>query len=162
MTDVTFKHIDTKTYVDWSQAQWAQKTANVLAEKVAPGTQVETVMKDGHVETTKTAGPDGGYKVTNPDGEQYLVDPVKFETRYDDQGGGRYAPKFDPVQVVAVTENISFKAPWGSDMFIKAGGVLVNGGGNDIYGIQADEFASTYSMISKPGAPKPSPAYTMS
>ena len=100
----TFKEIDPTTYADWSKAQWAQKTVNVLAEKVGPETTVETIMKNGHVETTKTAGSDGGYKVTNPDGEQYLVDPAKFESRYD---------------------------------------------------------ASTYSMISKPDAPKPAPAFTM-
>jgi hypothetical protein len=150
-----FKAIDPVTYADWSKAQWAQNTAKVKAEFVPAGTVVETIMADGHVETTKTAGADGGYKVTNPTGEQYLVDPAKFEKRYQPSAPGIYEPKFDPVQVVRIEESVAFKAPWGEDMRIKAGGALVNGGGNDVYGIQPEEFEATYSMITAPGATRP-------
>lgn len=132
MTD--FKTINPATDIDWSQAAWAQKSSQVKAEKVAPGTVVETVMADGHVETKKTAGEKGGYKITNPNGEQYLVDPTKFESRYDAVGENIYRPKWDPVRVIRTDENVTFKAPWGEDMRIKAGGVLVKGtGDNDIY-----------------------------
>ena len=132
MTD--FKAINPATDVNWDNASWAQKSAQVLAERVGPGTVVQTIMADGHVETSKTAGTNGGYKVTNPNGEQYLVDPAKFESRYESAGENAYCPKWDPVRVVRTDGNVSFKAPWGEDMFIKAGGVLVKGSGdNDIY-----------------------------
>ncbi len=151
-----FKKIDPASYTDWSKASWAQKTAQVMAEKVPEGTVVETIMADGHVETEKTAGKNGGYKVTNPSGEQYLVDPAKFESRYDQVGENTFAPKFDPVRVVSLSESVSFIAPWGEEMRIKSGGVLVKGSGdNDIYGIQPEEFSQTYSIISQQGAPKP-------
>lgn len=127
-----FKAIDPKTYVDWSKAQWAQKSAKIGAERVPAGTVVETIMADGHVETKKTAGADGGYKVTNPNGEQYLVDPAKFEKSYQQTSSpGVFEPKYNPVQIVQISENIAFKAPWGEDMKIKAGGVLVKAGDND-------------------------------
>lgn len=150
-----FEALDTSN-VDWSKAAWAQKTASVTAEKVAPGTVLQTVMANGHVETTKTAGPDGGYKTKNPSGEEYIVEPKTFEKRYDPAGPeNEYRPKFAPVQVLPLDRDVSFKAPWGEDMFIKAGGMLVNGGGKDIYGIQKEEFAATYSVVSGPGGPRP-------
>ena len=137
-----FKTINPATDIDWSKAVWAQKSSKVIAEKVPAGTVVETIMADGHVETTKTAGPNGGYKVTNPNGEQYLVDPAKFENRYDVVGEKTYAPKWDPVRVVRIDEDVTFKAPWGEDMRIKAGGVLVKGSGdNDIYEKQIQGFS---------------------
>ena len=46
-------------------------------------------------------------------------------------------------------------------MNIEAGGVLVFGGDNDIYGIQPAEFAETYDIISGSGAAKPSNAPKM-
>lgn len=153
-----FKIIDPKTYVNWSQAQWAQKSqerGRVQAEFVEKGTAVETIMANGHVETTKTAGENGGYRVTNPTGEQYLIEPSKFESRYEESEPGIFVPKFDPVKVCLVNENVTFDAPWGGAMNIQAGGVLVYGGDNDIYGIQPDEFAETYDIISKVGTPKP-------
>ena len=96
-------------------------------------------MADGHVETSKTAGPDGGYRVTYPSGEQYLVDTEKFERIYDlTDEAGVYAPKPDPRKVLPLEQNVAFEAPWGEKMYIKSGGVLVNGGGKDVYGIQSD------------------------
>jgi hypothetical protein len=151
-----FKTINPATDIDWNLASWAQKTAQVMAERVDAGTVVQTIMADGHVETSKTAGKDGGYKITNPNGEQYLIDPAKFESRYDSAGDNVYRPKYDPIRVVQTNENVSFNAPWGEKMFIKAGGVLVKGSGdNDIYGIQKEEFENTYGIITSVGAPRP-------
>ncbi|MCS5595685.1 MAG: hypothetical protein NZ828_00365 [Alphaproteobacteria bacterium] len=145
-----YKSIDPQRDVNWTEYYVAQKTAQVLAEKVPAGTIVETIMADGRIETTKTAGEGGGYRVTNPDGEQYLVDTAKFEKIYDDLGNGAYAPKPDPRKVVDVERNVSFKAPWGEDMRIKSGGALVYGGPNDVYGIQPDEFKATYAPVNTP------------
>ena len=143
--------VDPARDVNWTEFFIAQKTARVHAEKVEPGTVVETVLADGRVETSKTAGPEGGYRVTNPTGEQYLVDTAKFESIYDvTEEAGVFAPKPDPRKVVNVDENIAFTAPWGTPMYIKKDGVLVHGGVKDIYGIQPDEYSETYSPV-EPG-----------
>ena len=139
--------------VDWSDGVMAQKTARVKAEFVPEGTHLETVMADGHVETKNVAPAGGSMKVTNPNGEQYLISPAKFEIRYALTEDGDYAPKADPVLVLRLDEAVSFTAPWGEEMFIKAGGVLVNGGGSDIYGIQPEEFEATYTVLPEPQGP---------
>lgn len=48
---------------------------------------------------------------------------------------------------------MEFKAPWGEDMSIKAGGVLNITGREtgDIYGIQRKEFNETYGPCDKNG-----------
>ncbi len=143
-----FRVIQPAGDVDWTEYFLAQKTAKVKAEKVPPGTKVETIMADGHVETSKTAGPDGGYKVTNPTGEQYLVDIAKFESIYEPAGEqGMFQPRPDPRKVVTVGENVAFTAPWGEEMLIRTGGVLVYSGPQDVYGIQPDEYKQTYGPV---------------
>jgi len=143
-----FKVIDPGAEIDWTEFTEAQKTAKVTAEKVPEGTVVETIMADGHVETKKTAGEGGGYRITNPTGEQYLVDTEKFEKLYDaTDKEGIYAPKFSPKKVVDIDQNVAFKAPWGEEMRIRKDGVLVHQGVGDIYGIQPDEYKETYSPV---------------
>lgn len=149
--DNLYRVIDPARDVNWTEYFIAQKTAKVKAEKVEPGTVVETVLADGRVETSKTAGPEGGYRVTNPTGEQYLVDTAKFESIYETADeNGFFVPKPDPRKVMNVEENVAFTAPWGTPMYIKKDGVLVHGGVKDIYGIQPDEYAETYSPV-EPG-----------
>lgn len=142
-----FTPIDPRTGADWAIACWSHKEAKVFAEFVPAGTKIGTVLKDGHRETTKTAGPEGGYKVTNPGGEQYLVDPEKFAGRYETTGiAGEYRPKLNPVKAVQTGKDVSFIAPWGEEMRIKAGGWLVKTRDGEIYGIQPDAFGSTYKL----------------
>lgn len=148
----TFKVIDPARDVDWTDFFLAQKTAQVKAERVGAGTEVVTLVQgeDGTLlhEATKTAGPDGGYVVTNPTGEQYLVDVKKFESVYEGTGvEGVFAPIPDPRKVVPVEQNVSFEAPWGGAMRIQSGGVLVHGGVHDIYGINPKEYQETYSPL---------------
>jgi hypothetical protein len=147
-----FKVIDPKADVDWTEFGIAQKSAKVRAEFVEAGTQVDTIMANGLHETTKTAGADGGYKVTALTGEQYLVDPAKFLKIYDQTDvEGVYAPKPDPRKVLELDRNVAFQAPWGGDMRIEKGGVLVNpGGGGGIYGIQPEEYRASYSPALRP------------
>lgn len=139
--------IDPDGDVDWTEFFIAQKTAQVKAEKVEPGTHVKTIMRNGLVESEKIAGPNGGYRVTNPTGEQYLVDTAKFEKIYDALGDGVFAPKPDPRKVLPTNENVSFVAPWGAPMFIREGGVLVHETHRKVYGIQPDEYKETYSPV---------------
>ncbi len=148
----TFKVIDPAKDVDWTDFFLAQKTAQVKAERVGAGTEVVTLVQgeDGNLlhEATKKAGADGGYIVTNPTGEQYLVDVKKFESVYQEtEVAGVFAPVPDPRKVVPVEQNVSFEAPWGGAMRIQSGGVLVHGGLNDIYGINPKEYQETYSAL---------------
>lgn len=142
-----FRSID-PSIQDWSKAFWAQKKAAVNAEWVAQGTEVITVMKDGHIETKNVAPEGGAYKITNPDGEAYLISPAKFEARYELEEGNKYRPKWSPIEILPVEGNISFTAPWGELMKIK-NGVLARTSPQDIYGIQPEEFASTYQILGR-------------
>jgi hypothetical protein len=140
-----YKVINPGSDVDWTEFFIAQKTAQVKAEKVPPGTVVETILASGKIETTKTAGENGGYRVTNPTGEQYLVDTAKFEKIYEAaEVPGMFKPKPDPRRVIRIGENVAFTAPWGEEMRIAAGGVLVMETPRKVYGIQPDEFKKTY------------------
>ncbi len=51
------------------------------------------------------------------------------------------------MKVVELQENVRFQAPWGEEMRIRAGGVLVIKDSGDIYGIQREEFQDTYEYI---------------
>lgn len=145
--DELFKVIDPIADVDWTDFKIAQKTAEVTAELVPAGTKVETIMENGLVETSKTAGADGGYRVTAQTGEQYLVDKAKFEKLYNlTDTDGVYAPKPDPRKVLELDRSVAFTAPWGEEMRIRSGGVLVHGGPKDVYGIQPPEFKQSYSF----------------
>lgn len=131
-----------------------EKTARIQAVQGTVGEEVVTTMKNGLVETKnvvhldeKTGNP--GWIVTNPDGEKYIVEDSVFQKKYeiDPENPAQYKPVGGPVQCVVVNEDISFLAPWGEEMNIAAGGVLVLAGENDIYGIQAEEFARTYRAM---------------
>lgn len=143
-----YKMIDPAKYVDWTEYLTALKTATVKAELVPEGEKVDTIMADGLVETTNTAGPDGGYKVTAQTGEEYLLQRAEFEKRYDKTDvEGVYAPKPDPRKVMGVDQNVGFKASWGEDMRIRGGGIFVHNSKDDIYGIQPNEVKASYTFL---------------
>lgn len=143
-----FKVVDPAKDFDWTEFRPAQKTAKIKAELVEPGTKVDTIMANGLVETSNAAGPEGGYRVTALTGEQYLVSKPKFEKLYvPTETKGVYAPKPDTRKVLPIASSVAFTAPWGEEMRIRGGGVLVNSGENKIYGIQPDEFKATYSFL---------------
>lgn len=133
--------------VDWTKFALAEKIADVHAEWVPEGTPVDTIMKDGHVETTNIAKEGGGYRVTNPDGEQYLASVAEMAERYTDNGDGTFSPKAVPRKVLEVEENVSFTASWNETMYIKDGGYLVNNGPKDIYGIEEKAFNNTHRLL---------------
>lgn len=138
----------------------AMKGASITAVQGIPGQIVKTYTRseDGSdFYETKNVVKNGnngqpGWIVTNPDGEKYIVDDEQFREKYDkaDDGSNSYRPKGKPVLVAGVKEDIAFTAPWGEEMNIKAGGVLVLAGKNDIYGIQGPAFAKTYSITENP------------
>tara|TARA_R100000687_G_C6443407_1_gene161690 strand:+ start:837 stop:1349 length:513 start_codon:yes stop_codon:yes gene_type:complete len=140
-----FRKIDPRSY-DWEAAAWWQKTAIVRAHPVPAGTQITTRMANGLVETQNVSKAEITMLVTNPAGEQYLVAVEKFKKRYDARGSF-YAPKAAPVKSIPLYEDVRFTAPWGEEMRIACGGVLVRAGEHDIYGIQGPEFEGAYQCL---------------
>lgn len=132
------------------QAQWWRKIASVRARPALMGEEVATVV-DGKVETANAALADD-MLAQNPGGERYLVPQSKFIVKYeliseaaDEEGFRVYRSTSSPVACVCVDRDIEFVAPWGELMRIARGGYLVNGGGDDVYGVQRAAFLSTYS-----------------
>lgn len=132
------------------------KYARIQARQGALGEEVVTKMANGLEETRnsvkideKTGEP--GWVVTNPDGEQYIVEDSVFKKKYeiDPENPAQYKPKGGPVLSSPINEHIEFEAPWGETMRIECGGSLVLNGPNDIYGIQKDEFEHTYASTGK-------------
>lgn len=142
MTD--FKRIEPQSYFKPTNTITIQKTASVTAIQAQGGEPIETVMKNGLVETTNVAKP-GDFIITNPSGERYVVPEGKFNARYDPAGDGHYVPKSNPLQAMRLREDVEFKTRWG-DMKIVKGGVLVRNGPDDLHGIQSSEFRETYSV----------------
>lgn len=141
-----FKQIDPRQ-VDFSNARLARKCARVRARPATHEEEVASKMQDGFEETTNIARA-GDYIVENPGGEKYVMSAEDFEQRYrPTDREGVYEPTAAPVPVIQLTENVRFEAPWGEEMRIRAGGVLIAKGPGDIYGIQRDEFEKTYEYI---------------
>lgn len=135
----------------------AFKKAPISAVQGVVGQEIKTVIcsgdKDDFLETINTVKVDPrtgnpGWIVTNPDGEKYVVADGDFHEKYvkdsDDPLSDVYNPIGTPVLVGRIVEDISFIAPWGEEMNIKAGGFLVLASTNDIYGIQEEQFYNTY------------------
>lgn len=132
------------------------KFARIQARQGKLGEEVVTKMANGLEETRNAVKLDGktgepGWIVTNPDGEQYIVEDSVFKKKYeiDPQNPAQYKPKGGPVLSSPINEHIEFQAPWGETMRIECGGSLVLSGPNDIYGIQKDEFEHTYASTGK-------------
>lgn len=132
------------------------KFARIQARQGRVGEEVITKMANGLEETKnivkideKTGEP--GWIVTNPDGEEYIVEDSTFQKKYeiDSENPSQYKPKGGPVLASPINENIEFDAPWGEKMKIEAGGSLILSGPKDIYGIQKAEFKNTYASTGK-------------
>ena len=128
------------------------KFARIHARQGVLGEEVVTKMANGLEETRNTVVADEktgeqGWVVTNPDGEEYIVPDSTFKKKYeiDPENPEQYKPKGGPVLSTAIDEDIEFQAPWGETMRIEAGGSLILGGPEDIYGIQKNEFENTYA-----------------
>lgn len=155
-----FKKINPDDFVKDREAdiQYFRKDVTVGMRPAIPGEAITTIMKDGHIETHNVA-KENQVVIKNPDGEQYIIDAQKFEDRYeyskepsvDDDGFISYDAKGGPMKVIRLSENVEFTAPWGSLMQIKAGGVIVDNGPGDIYGIQPEEFKNTYKPCTPEG-----------
>ncbi len=145
-----YKTVDPAS-IDFTHARLAQKTAWVAARPAREEERITTVLRGAKAETTNTARA-GDMVVTNPGGERYIIEARKFFELYRAAGvAGMFEPRSLPVYVVTVSENVEFQAPWNRKMRIRAGGVLVRDENGAVHGIQADEFASTYSYLDEAG-----------
>ncbi len=132
------------------------KFARIHARQGTVGEKVATIMKSGLNETNNTVKLDEktgepGWIVTNPNGEEYVVEDSTFKKKYelDPEDPSQYKPVGGPVLSSPINENIEFDAPWGEPMKIEAGGSLILNSPNDIYGIQKEEFEGTYASTGK-------------
>lgn len=132
------------------------KFARIHARQGLLGEEIVTKMANGLEETRNTVTADEktgepGWVVTNPDGEEYIVEDSIFKKKYeiDPENPEQYKPKGGPVLSSPINENIEFDAPWGETMKIETGGSLILSGPSDIYGIQKAEFENTYASTGK-------------
>lgn len=127
-----------------------RKFATVTARVGTVGEKVSTVMADGLHETDNVVSADEngnpGWVVTNPSGEQYIVQDSTFTAKYEKIDGtpDQFRPKGAPIVAGQVNESIRFDAPWGEEIRLVAGGYLVFTDRDDIYAIQEKEFLETY------------------
>ena len=131
-----------------------QKTGKINARVGEIGEEIFTIMSNGLKETknTVTADENGnpGWVVTNLTGEKYIIPDITFRKKYEKIVGteDEYRPIWNPINAVKIDENLSFQAPWGEMQQLVAGGYLIfNKDTDDIYGVQEEEFISTYELI---------------
>lgn len=132
-----------------------RKFGRVEAVPVEEGFSYDTYLKDGTYETTKTADTNG-YLVTNPDGEKYIVDKNKFESRYSKTAAdGVYQAEGEIKAIQYTGEETKLEAPWSTPddrkyMTVSTGDFLAAGIDEedrpnfDRYRIGKDEFVNTY------------------
>ena len=156
--NTTFKQIENmKEYVEEKlsagelEPQTYKSSKTVEARQGELGERVVTVLSNGMEETVNTVKADpatgkAGWVVKNPTGEEYIVDDSVFHEKYEaiDGEDGKYRSKGKPVTAARLGESITFTAPWGEEMRIRAGGYLIISNPADIYGIAEDEFCKTY------------------
>lgn len=116
------------------------------------GEDIDTVLKDGTIERKGLHLPKGYYDVNNVGGsEHWGIDPKTFAKKYeeDPEQPGVYKPKGGPMLASnPLKRNVSFQAPWGGRMDMKAGSRIMQdpNNPNDTYGIGGNEFDDTYEF----------------
>lgn len=129
-----------------------EKFAVVQASQATQETPITTVLADGTVETSNVAQP-GDYIVTNPGGEQYVVEQEKFEARYEvTEDSGTFKAKGIVKAVANATGTpVTVIAPWGEEQHGNADCIYLaqydpSTGeiSEDRYIIGRDEFNDTY------------------
>ena len=153
---------DMKAYVQrllvekGAEVRRAQKTASVSARVGVVGEEVDTrprVERDGQVyvigETKGKVKVEGSMIVKNPDGEEYIVKPDEFASKYRATSEkGVYKPTNGPIKYVEIDQDIAFTAPWGEEMYGVKGAVL-NISSDGVYAIQNEAFSKTYTDVER-------------
>jgi hypothetical protein len=125
------------------------KSARVQAVQAKGGEEIVTILADGTKET-KNIAKAGDWILTNPGGEQYIVDGTKFTKRYEaaaDLGEGWFKPKGTPQKFRQIKADMTIRATWGEEQVLKKGSYVNVTDINDLYGVAEKEFNDTYKPI---------------
>ena len=129
------------------------KFARVQAREAQEGEVIETILADGHKETSNKANA-GDWIVTNPGGESYIVPGNKFGKKYEpapELSESWYKPTGGVAKFLQITEDISFICSWGEAQNMRAGSFICITSLDDIYGIAEQEFYDTYKECDAEG-----------
>ena len=160
--------------IDFSNAGTAHKVTDDFAVHVTIPIKAMETRINGHLETTKNLNQGDWllYNIGNVDPavidgydqmspverilaraervEHYILSDRTFKTTHGEfkalAHGVLAAPISNPRPAMNLPFNAVFKASWGSDEFVKAGGVIVKNG-EKIYGIEKNAFQRTYGAI---------------
>ncbi len=136
------------------QAPLYQKHAIVKARKVIPGERVETITSSGITETIKT-GLEGDWLVTNPTGEQFVLDNNTFTSRNiaTDTEGVYKAVGYCKAVQNPYGKAIEIMASWGQAQYGDANCYIADTCGEDgvmhgePYIIERRAFVDTYQEV---------------
>lgn len=138
-----------------SDRQRYRKFGTVRARLAQEGERVVTEI-DGKVETTNTASA-GDVIVTNPGGEEYIIQVDKFTSRYTGpeltSENQEYEAAGEAFSTVWTGPESTFQASWGEQMIIEPGDMLTSlsedgmpKGKFGVYRIEKNAFAQTYKQ----------------
>ena len=156
---MSFKQVDRKAdniLAALASAPVFKKQGQVKARPGVPGEQVVTKLADGSEETTNTVN-EGDQVVTNPSGEEYIIDGKKFADRYEASGeeGVFNAKGCCRAVTNPFGEPVEIMASWGEPqtgdeccLFADTCDEDGSNMGGEPYLIGADEFAETYKQHS--------------
>jgi len=122
------------------------KFGNVTFKVAMEEQNIITITSDGK-ETRNVAHP-GDYIITNPGGEQYVVKPTKFPSRYEIVEENLATCKGSCWGIEYEGDQFEFEAPWGEAMVCKNGDMLVSPDAEltEVYRIARKEFEETYKL----------------
>jgi hypothetical protein len=128
------------------------KTQGVYARKGVFGEKIVTKRRDGRLETVNCVSKDKrgnvDWVLTSKSGISYVCTNKAFVKKYevDDRKFGFFESKLIPVAAFRIYENITFIAPWREQMYVNKNDYVIANSTHDIYGIENDEFFSTYQF----------------
>jgi hypothetical protein len=141
----------------------ARKARPVDARPARPGEIIVTEIRGEGEETVSRPADEGDWVVRNrcPEtgNEQYLVSADKFKGRYrrtaqpaESDGWAEFVPLGKTVRYFFLPANegsFTFKAPWGEDMVVHPGDVIVQDLDDrwDVYRVAAASFRCTYEIL---------------
>ena len=135
-----------------SGTQKKYRKFGTVKAKYAVESKVYDTVINGIVETTNTAKA-GDVLVTNPGGEQYLVNLEKFKDRYNGPDMKNIDQSYEACGecfgIQYQGDKLSFMAEWGETMIIESGDMLVSTEmpANNVYRIEKNAFKDTYKEV---------------
>lgn len=130
-----------------AEANVFRKNVLVRAERALSGAVVRTMLPNGLFETVNVAS-EGDWLITNPGGEQYLLDASSFHKRYESTDSPGVYRSVGKVRALLnpYGEGVSILAPWGEVQYGDADCWFASPVGDDeVYIIGGVEMMSTYS-----------------